>query len=71
MTVEAHAKINWTLEVVGVRPDGYHDLRSIVLPIPLHDSVMIEEAEDIVCEMPGMDVPQEKNLAYSAAMALK
>ena len=71
MTVEAHAKINWTLEVVGVRPDGYHDLRSIVLPIPLHDSVMIEEAEDIVCEMPGMDVPQEKNLAYRAAIALK
>lgn len=71
MTVEAHAKINWTLEVVGIRPDGYHDLRSIVLPIPLHDSVMIEEAEDIVCEMPGMDVPQEKNLAYRAAIALK
>ena len=71
MTIEAHAKINWTLEVVGVRPDGYHDLRSIVLPIPLHDSVMIEEAEDIVCEMPGMDVPQEKNLAYRAAIALK
>ena len=71
MIIEAHAKINWTLEVVGVRPDGYHDLRSIVLPIPLHDSVMIEEAEGIVCEMPGLDVPQETNLAYRAAIELK
>lgn len=71
MTVEAHAKINWTLEVLGVRPDGYHDLRSIVLPVPLHDTVTLEEAEDVVCGMSGMDVAQESNLAYRAALALK
>ena len=71
MTVEAHAKINWTLEVLGVRPDGYHDLRSVVLPVPLHDTVTLEEADGIVCEMPGMDVAQERNLAYRAALALK
>lgn len=71
MTIEAHAKINWTLEVVGVRSDGYHDLRSIVLPISLHDRVIIDEAEDIVCKMPGLEVPSEKNLAYHAAIALK
>ena len=34
MLVEAHAKINFTLQVLGKRPDGYHDLRSIVLPAP-------------------------------------
>ena len=71
MTVEAHAKINWTLEVLGVRPDGYHDLRSVVLPVPLHDTVTLEEADGIVCEMPGMDVAQERNLAYRAALELK
>ena len=70
-TVEAHAKINWTLEVLGVRPDGYHDLRSVVLPVPLHDVVTLEEADGVVCEMPGLDVAQESNLAYRAALALK
>ena len=77
MVIEAHAKINWTLEVLGVRPDGYHDLRSVVLPIPLHDTVTLEAAPDISCAMAATDgvalphVPQEENLAYRAAVALK
>lgn len=71
MTVKAHAKINWTLEVLGVRPDGYHDLRSIVLPVALHDLVTLEEAGEITCSAEGVDVPQEKNLAYRAAVALR
>ena len=73
MTVDAHAKVNWTLEVLGVRPDGYHDLRSIVLPVPLHDTVTLTEAETITCTMSGLDldVPQETNLAYRAAIALR
>ena len=72
MTVEAHAKINWTLEVLGVRSDGYHDLRSVVLPIPLHDTVSLEASETISCVMMGMpDVPPEANLAFRAAVALR
>ena len=72
MTIEAHAKINWTLEVLGVRPDGYHDLRSVVLPIPLHDTISLEVSEAISCVMTGMpDVPPEVNLASRAAVALR
>ena len=71
MKVKAHAKINWTLEVLGKRPDGYHDLRSIVLPVLLHDVVNLEPADVITCETEGLDVPQEKNLAYRAAVALR
>ena len=41
LTVKAHAKINWTLEILGTRPDGYHELRSIVLPVALHDDVTV------------------------------
>lgn len=70
MKLAAHAKINLTLEVLGVRPDGYHDLRSVVVPIPLHDDVALEFAPDIVVDMPG-DLPQEKNLAWRAAQALR
>ncbi|MBP3404788.1 MAG: 4-(cytidine 5'-diphospho)-2-C-methyl-D-erythritol kinase [Kiritimatiellae bacterium] len=71
MRVRAHAKINWTLEVLGKRPDGYHDLRSIVLPVALHDVIDLEPADGIVCKTEGLDVPQEKNLAYRAAIALR
>lgn len=70
MKVKAYAKINWTLQVLGKRPDGYHDLKSIVLPVSLHDVVTVEEAESLSCVMDGLDVPQEKNLAYRAAVAL-
>lgn len=71
MTIEAHAKINWTLQVLGVRSDGYHDLRSVVLPIPLHDTISLLEADDISCRMDSFDLPQESNLAYRAAVALR
>ena len=71
MVLEAHAKINWTLEVLGARSDGYHDLRSIVLPISMHDTVTIEEARDISCRMDLGNVRRESNLAYRAAVALR
>lgn len=70
MVREAHAKINLTLEILGVRPDGYHDLRSVVVPIPLHDDVTLEPSDAISVEMPG-NLPQEKNLAWKAAQALR
>ena len=46
MVVDAHAKINLTLEVLGRRPDGYHDLRSVVLPIHLSDEIDLAPADE-------------------------
>lgn len=43
MTVRAFAKVNLTLEVYGTRPDGFHGLRSVVLPISLCDLMEIED----------------------------
>lgn len=37
MVLFPHAKINLGLNVVARRPDGYHDIESILVPIPLHD----------------------------------
>lgn len=80
MLVEAHAKINFTLQVLGKRPDGYHDLRSIVLPVPLHDDVHLEESREVTVEFDSSSpclepalagLPQEKNLAWRAADALR
>ena len=46
MKVEANAKVNFTLEVFGRRTDGYHALRSVVMPISLSDTLDIEVSDD-------------------------
>ena len=51
MTIAAHAKVNFTLEVLGVRPDGYHDLRSAVVPVSLADEVTLEPADEVTLVM--------------------
>lgn len=72
----APAKINWTLEVLRIRPDGYHELRSVLQTIALHDVVTLTQADDISLEITGEagmlgDAPPESNLAYRAAAALR
>ena len=69
VTRKAHAKINWTLEVLGARPDGYHELKSVVMPVELHDDVTVRPGKGVTVDGCG-DVPLEKNLVYVAAMKL-
>ena len=45
MIVRAPAKINLTLEILNRQDDGYHRLRSVMLPIALEDEIAIEPAE--------------------------
>ena len=72
----AAAKINWTLEALGVRPDGYHEIRSVLQTIDLHDVITLEDSADISIELRGdpgplADEPPERNLAYRAAVAFR
>lgn len=73
LMISAYAKINLTLDVLGKRPDGYHDVEMIMQSIDLHDQVILREKEElgieIICEHPL--VPEdESNLAYKAAALL-
>ena len=43
ITLNAHAKINLSLEITGKRPDGYHDIVSFMQGIGLHDVMSIEK----------------------------
>ena len=71
MEILAHAKLNLTLDVLGSRPDGYHDLRMIMQSIALADAVTLKRREPAGVRvytnlhfLPG----DEKNLAAQAAL---
>ena len=69
---KAFAKINLSLDVVRKREDGYHDLKMIMQTIDLHDTVILEKAEDgISFECNSKWVPNDNtNIAWKAAMAM-
>ncbi len=52
MTVSSPAKINLFLEVLGRRDNGYHDIRSVVVPVSLYDTVRLDrKPSGILTEM--------------------
>ena len=55
MTVKSFAKINLGLEIVGRRPDGYHDIRTLFQTVSLADELDFEPAPDGVLEVVGDD----------------
>jgi 4-diphosphocytidyl-2-C-methyl-D-erythritol kinase len=70
----AHAKINLTLRVLGRRPDGYHELRTVFQTITLHDELTFTDAAhdriELACD--AADVPaDDTNLVHCAAVALR
>lgn len=67
----AYAKINLGLAVKGKRPDGYHELQTVMQTIELHDTVKISRTEndEIQCVCGGLSGP--RNLAYQAAMLFR
>ena len=53
----APAKLNLSLQVFGKRPDGYHNIRSVMVPVSLYDEVTVEEAPagiSVECDAPGV-----------------
>lgn len=66
----AYAKINLTLDIMGKREDGYHELESVMQQITLCDDVEIdvETGEDWQLECDQADIPTDsENLAWKAA----
>ena len=77
--VAAYAKVNFILDMVGKRADGYHELESIMQAIELHDDVYAEWEDDpkasgfkIFLDPGHKDLPaDDKNLAFRAALKMK
>ena len=71
LTACAPAKVNLSLEVIGRRQDGYHDIATIVQKITLPDRIEVEPAErlSVWCSRP--DLHGEENLVFQAARLLR
>lgn len=50
LCLEAHAKINWTLDILGKRQDGYHLMDMLMQSISLSDTLWLEAADELTLE---------------------
>jgi len=79
VVVQAPGKINWTLEVLGRRPDGYHEVRTVLQTISLSDTVILQPAAELTLSVRGATrafrrvsrASPESNLAFRAGRLLQ
>ena len=71
MHIKAHAKINWALNILGIRPNGYHELDMLMQSVELADEIVIRPSDTLSFSVDagprGLD---ERNLVIRAARAL-
>lgn len=72
LKLNSYAKINLNLKILNKRPDGYHNIKSVVQTISLKDTVKLKKNlkknKKIICKTNVENIPtDEKNLAFKAA----
>jgi len=70
VTRKAPAKLNLGLEILARRPDGYHEIETVFVPLELHDELELERigAAKIELEIVGAELPSgPENLCHRAA----
>lgn len=82
LCLKARAKINWTLDILGRRADGYHQMDMLMQSVRLADTLWLEESDRLTLEDAGQGLPHragdgeacaapvpfdERNLAVKAA----
>ena len=73
MLLKAFAKINWSIDITGVRPDGYHLMDMVMQPISLPDEIALSESPFLSISTDGYPLTRadDSNLAMRAASALR
>ena len=73
MIIQAFAKINWSLDITGVRADGYHLMDMLMQPVSLADEITLTPAAAVSLTTGGFPPVRadETNLAWRAAATLK
>jgi len=70
LILPAYAKLNLTLDVTGRRPNGYHEIDSVMQTISLHDLISVERTDCRVFDVVGPPISGE-NLVLKAARELE
>jgi len=70
MRLCAPAKINWTLEVMGRRDDGYHEVRTIIQTVEPCDVLELTPADRLELQVEGAHQPSQDDLVLRAAALL-
>lgn len=71
ITIKAHAKINWSLNILATRDDGYHQLDMLMQSLELCDVLSFENARWLTLDVDGQSLPVGgRNLIIKAAQAL-
>lgn len=70
LTVNAHAKINWSLDIRGLLPNGYHELDMLMQPISLADTLTFTPSDQLTLSVNGSP-GDENDLVLRAARALR
>lgn len=70
LSLKAPAKINWFLNVLRRREDGYHDIETLMQCIELYDFIHLSNSKKIEIES-DLNIPIEDNLVFKAASFLK
>jgi 4-diphosphocytidyl-2-C-methyl-D-erythritol kinase len=73
MILLSNAKINLGLNITNKRPDGFHEIESIFLPIPFYDEILIEESDELTFTSEGIEIPGivDSNLCLKAYRLIK
>ena len=71
LKVHAYAKVNLTLEVLGRRTDGYHEVRTVLQTIDLADTLHVTPGDGIRFHSSDSGLNGPANLVYRAAEALR
>lgn len=67
ITLKANAKINLTLDILGKRLDGYHEIETVMQSVSLSDTVTLEKSERISLSCSAPQLSGRENLAFRAA----
>mgnify|MGYP000100070598 FL=1 len=62
MILYPNAKINLGLRILRKREDGFHDIESIMIPVPIYDIIEISESVDFSYIQTGIDIPSNGSL---------
>ncbi|MEG1569210.1 MAG: 4-(cytidine 5'-diphospho)-2-C-methyl-D-erythritol kinase, partial [Oscillospiraceae bacterium] len=57
VTVLAPAKLNLTLDITGIAPNGYHEMDMLMQAVNLYENVTVRKSSELAVRLPGSKVP--------------